>query len=43
MLIYKRSNNLVVIRYYNFDFVGYIDDIKSTSDYIFMMVGGAVS
>ncbi|XP_058009432.1 secreted RxLR effector protein 161-like [Hevea brasiliensis] len=43
MLIYKRSGNLEVIRYSDYDFASCVDDRKSTSGYIFMMSGGAIS
>ncbi|XP_057994493.1 secreted RxLR effector protein 161-like [Hevea brasiliensis] len=43
MLTYKRSSNLEVIGYSDSDFAGCVDDRKSTSGYIFMMSGGAVS
>jgi hypothetical protein len=41
--MYKRTDNLEVIGYANSDFAGYIDSRKSTSEYIFLMIGGAVS
>ena len=43
MLMYRRTDNLEVIGYSDSDFVGYVDSRKSTSGYIFMMAGGAVS
>ena len=43
MLTFKRSGDLIVIGYSDSDFTGCPDDNKSTSRYIFMMVGGAVS
>jgi hypothetical protein len=43
MLMYRRTDNLEVIGYSDYDFVGCVDSRKSTSGYIFMMVGGAVS
>ena len=43
MLTYHRSNDLVVIGYFNIDFGGYLDDQKSTSRYVFMMAGIAIS
>ncbi|XP_017648085.2 secreted RxLR effector protein 161-like [Gossypium arboreum] len=43
MLTYKRLDNLEVIGYYDSDFVSYVDSRKSTSSYIFMFVGGAIS
>jgi len=35
--IYKRTDNLEVIGYFDSDFVGYTDTRKSTSDYISML------
>ena len=43
MLIYQKSENLEIIGYSNFDFVGCQDSKCSTSEYIFMLVGGAIS
>ena len=43
MLMYRWTNNLEVIGYSDSDFAGCVDSRKSTSGYIFMMVGGAVS
>jgi transposase InsO family protein len=43
MLMYRRTDNLEVIGYSDSDFVGCVDSRKSTSGYIFMMAGGAVS
>lgn len=43
MLIYKRDQNLEVVRYTNSDSAGSYDDMKSTSGYIFMLVEGAIS
>jgi hypothetical protein len=43
MLIYRWMDNLEVIGYSDFDFVGCVDSRKSTSGYIFMMADGAVS
>ena len=43
MLTYKRSGQLEVTGYSDFDFAGCPDDRKSTSGFIFMMAGGAVS
>ena len=43
MLIYKRSDQLEVTGYSDFDFASCLDDRKSTSGFIFMMAGGAVS
>ena len=41
--MYRQTNNSEVIGYLDSDFTGYIDSHKSTSGYIFMMAGGAVS
>ena len=38
-----RYNDLAVIGYLNSDFVGCLNDHKSISEYIFIMVGGAIS
>ena len=43
MLIYRRSNQLEVIRYTDFDFAGCQDNMKSTLGYIYLLAGGAVS
>jgi len=43
MLMYRRTDNLEVIGYSDSDFAGCVDSRKSTSGYIFMMAGGAVS
>ena len=43
MLTYKRSDQLEVTGYSDSDFSGCPDDRKSTSGFIFMMAGGAVS
>ena len=43
MLTYKRSDQLEVTGYFDSDFAGCPDDRKSTSGFIFMMAGGAVS
>ena len=43
MLTYKRSDKLEITGYSNSDFVGCLDSLRSTSGYIFMLVGGAVS
>ena len=42
MFMYKQTNNINVIDYSNSDFAGCVDSHKSTSRYIFMMVGGAI-
>ena len=41
--MYRQTNNLDVIGYSDLDFVGCVDSCKSTSGYIFIMVGGAIS
>eukprot|EP00253_Pinus_taeda_P026433 PITA_26433 len=43
MLMYRRIDNLEVIGYSYSDFAECVDSRKSTSRYIFMMAGGAVS
>ena len=43
MLMYKRSNYLEVISYFDSDFVDCVDSQKSTLGYIFMLAGGALS
>ena len=43
MLTYQRTNILDVVRFCDADFVGCIDDKKSTAGYIFMMAGGVIS
>lgn len=43
VLTYQRSNILNIVGYSDADFSGCTDDFRSTSGYIFMMAGGAVS
>jgi len=43
MLMYRRTDNLEVIGYSDSDFAGCINSRKSTSRYIFLMTGGAIS
>ena len=43
MLVYRRVDSLEVIGYSDSDFAGCQDDLKSTSGYIFMLAGGAIS
>ena len=43
MLTYRRTNSLDVVGYSDVDFKGYVDDKKSTTGYIFIIVGGVVS
>jgi hypothetical protein len=39
MLTYRRSDKLEVIGYTDSNFVGYVNSLKSTSGYIFMLAG----
>ena len=43
MLTYKRSDHLEVIGYSDSDFAGCLDSRKSTSGYVFLLAGGAIS
>jgi len=43
MFTYKRSDRLEIIGYSDSDFAGCLDNLRSTSGYIFMLAGGAVS
>ena len=43
MLTYRRLDQLEIVRYTNFDFVKCQDSIKSTSGYIYLLVGAAIS
>ena len=43
MLMYIQTDNLDVIGYSDSDFASCVDSCKSTSGYIFMMAGGAIS
>ena len=43
MLMYRRTDELEVIDYFDSDFVGYVDYLKSTLGYIFMFASGPVS
>ncbi|KAL6330825.1 hypothetical protein AAG906_009253 [Vitis piasezkii] len=43
MLTYYRSSHLEIMGYSDSDFAGCLDNRRSTSSYIFMLVGGAVS
>ena len=43
MLIYRYTDTLEVVGFSDSDYVGCVNDKKSTSGYIFMMVEGAVS
>ena len=42
-LTYWRTSNLKVVSYSNSDFAGCVDSRKSTSGYIFILAGGAIS
>ena len=42
-LMYRQTSNLEVVGYSNSDFSGCVDSRKSTSGYIFILVGGAIS
>ena len=41
--MYRQTDNLDLVGYSDADFTGSVDSRKSTSRYIFIMVGGAVS
>ena len=43
MLTYKRSNNLEVVGYSDSDFAGCQDTSKSTTGYVYLLAGGAIS
>ncbi|XP_031252719.1 secreted RxLR effector protein 161-like [Pistacia vera] len=43
MLIYRWMDNLEVIGYSDSNFDGCVDSRKSTSEYVFIMAGGAIS
>ena len=43
MLMYRQTHNLDAIGYSDSDFAGCVDSRRSTSGYIFMMAGGAIS
>ena len=38
--MYRQTNNLDLVGYFDADFAGYVDSCKSTSGYIFIMTGG---
>ncbi|RVX13557.1 hypothetical protein CK203_021005 [Vitis vinifera] len=42
-LMYRWTSNLEVVGYSDLDFAGYVDSCKSTSRYIFILAGGAIS
>jgi hypothetical protein len=43
MLRYERSDSLEIVGYSDLDFVGYLNTDRSTSGYVFKLVGGAIS
>ena len=43
MLTYRRSDGLEIFEYSNSDFSGCQDSKRSTSGYVFMLVGGVIS
>ena len=43
MVTYRRTNNLDIIGYSNFDYVGCKDTRRSTSSYIFVLFDGPIS
>ena len=43
MLVFRRVDNLEIVGYTDSDLAGCVDDRKSTSGYIFMLAGGAIS
>lgn len=43
MLTYRRSDSLEIIGYSDSDFAGCQDSKRSTSGYIYMLAGGAIS
>jgi hypothetical protein len=43
MLTYERSGSLEIVGYSDSDFVGCLDTDRSTSNYVFKLVGGAIS
>ena len=43
MLTYRKTNNLEIIGYFDFDYVGCKDTRRSTSGYIFMLSNGPIS
>ena len=42
-LMYRRTSNLEVVGYSDLDFAGCVDSCKSTSGYILILAGGAIS
>ena len=43
MLTYRRTNTLDIVGFSDVDYASYMDDNKSTSGYIFIMAGRAIS
>ncbi|XP_074375276.1 secreted RxLR effector protein 161-like [Apium graveolens] len=43
MLTYRKSDHLEIIRYSDSDFGGCKDERKSTSGYVYLLAGGAIS
>ena len=43
MFTYRRSDHLEIMGYSDFDFAGCLDSKRSTSRYVFMLVGEVVS
>ena len=43
MLTYRKSNQLEIIGYFDSDFAGCQDSMKSTSGYIYLLAGDAIS
>jgi hypothetical protein len=43
MLTYERLGSLEIVGYLDLDFAGYLDTDRSTSGYVFKLVGGAIS
>ncbi|XP_062103128.1 secreted RxLR effector protein 161-like [Humulus lupulus] len=43
MLTYKKSDHLEIVGYSDSDFLELQDSRKSTSDYIYLLAGGAIS
>ena len=43
MLTYQRSNQLEIFGYIDSDFAGCQDSMKSTSSYVYLLAGGAIS
>ncbi|CAL2256677.1 unnamed protein product [Prunus armeniaca] len=43
MLVYQRQESLELVGYCDSDFAGCLDDLKSTSAFVFLLAGGAVS